>query len=104
MRRLRFNRSAQRDLIAIARYIAEQGSPEIAKVILLRLRGHCERLAALPGTLGTARDELEPGLRSTPHKGYILYFRYTDDALEIVDILDARRDTLAHFGEHDPEV
>lgn len=104
MRRLKISRSARRDFNAIARYIAEQSGREMARAVVRRLRQHCERLAELPGTLGSARPELAADLRSTPHQRYIVYFRYTDEALEIINVLDARRDTLKHFGEPDPEI
>lgn len=103
MQRLRFSRAAQRDFKTIARYIADRSGRGIANAVILRLRQRCERLAALPGLLGTARPELAVGLRSTPHRGYILYFRYVDDTIEIVNVLDARRDATVHFAEEDPE-
>ncbi len=63
------------------------------------LLDHCRRVAALPGTLGTARPDLAPDLRSTPHKRYIVYFRYSGDTVQIVNILDASRDAVAHFAD-----
>lgn len=51
----------------------------------------------MPGTLGQARPELEANLRSTPLGNYIIFFRYTPDALEIVNIVEAHRDIDGHF-------
>ncbi|TPG56287.1 type II toxin-antitoxin system RelE/ParE family toxin [Sphingomonas glacialis] len=104
MRRLKISRAAQRDLKAIARYIADQSGGDIARGVIDGVRKHCDRIAALPGSLGSARPELGADLRSTPHHRYIIYFRYTEDALEVINVRDARRDTFAHFAEHDPEI
>lgn len=76
----------------------------MADAVQDKLLAKIERLALLPGTLGSAREELGPGFRSTPHKGFIVYFRYSDDALEIIDVLDGRRDTRAHFTETEPDI
>lgn len=104
MRRLVISDTAEDSLRSLNRYIAHQSGRATADAVYDKLLARFERLATLPGTLGTARSDLAHGLRSTPHHGYIVYFRYTDTALEIVDVLDARRDTFAHFAEPDPEL
>lgn len=103
MRRLKISQAAQRDLKAIARYIAEQSGGDIARDVIDGVRKHCARLAELPGSLGTERPELGADLRSTPHHRYIIYFRYTEDALEVINVMDARRDTFAHFAEQETD-
>ncbi|MEH3120290.1 MAG: type II toxin-antitoxin system RelE/ParE family toxin [Methylorubrum populi] len=61
------------------------------------------RLAALPGTLGRARPELQPDIRSTPYRSYIIFFRYLDDTFEVVNILHSRRDIDDFFaGDETP--
>ena len=54
--------------------------------------------------LGTARADLAQDVRSTPFKGYILYFRYDAETLEILGVLDARRDAMAHFANDDTDL
>ena len=49
--------------------------------------------------MGSARPELGQGTRSTPHKGYIIFFRYAEDAVEIINILHASRDVIAYFTD-----
>ena len=71
----------------------------IARRFVAALLNRCRRIAALPGTLGTARPDPAPDLRSTPHKRYIVYFRYTENTLRIINILDASCDAVAHFGD-----
>ena len=51
----------------------------------------------LPGTLGTARPELRPDIRSMPYGGYVIFFRYADGRLEIVNVLSASRDIGQNF-------
>ena len=52
-----------------------------------------------PGTLGRARPELGPDLRSVSHKGYVIFFRYADERFEVVDMLEGHRDIEAFFGD-----
>lgn len=101
MRRLIVAEAAEEDLRSISRYIAVRADRPTAEAVRTRIVAHCRRLADLPGTLGTERSELVPGIRSTPHKNYVIYFRYGPDAVEIVNVLDARRDVMAHFGGTD---
>ena len=49
-------------------------------------------MALLPAILGSARPEFGEGVRSTLHKGYVILFRYVDDAVEIVTVVNGRRD------------
>ena len=54
-------------------------------------------LAALPGTMGVARPELLPDLRSVPYGNYVIFFRYTGEAFEVVNILEGHRDIGGYF-------
>jgi toxin ParE1/3/4 len=88
--RLIFTHAAHANLIEIANYIeGSSGSPALVE--------RCEHLAELPGVLGRPRPELLPDLRSTPHGNYVIFFRYVDDALEVVNILEGHRDIAAFF-------
>ena len=96
--RVRYLPSVQSDLTDILRYIARQsGNPAVGRRFVAVLRRQCEHLASLPGTLGTARPELRPDIRSFPYRGYVIFFRYVDDRFEVVHILEGRRDVLAHM-------
>jgi toxin ParE1/3/4 len=99
-RRLAYSDAAYDDIADIAEYIAEEsGSAATATRFAKKIEARCERLAALPGILGTHRSDLAPSLRSTLFRNYVIFFRYHDDAVEIVNVLDARRDHVAHFDE-----
>ena len=98
MRALRYTNEAEADLVQIALYIAhESGRRDIALGFTQRWRDQCRKLASLPGTLGTARPELHPDIRSVPFQGYVIFFRYLDDLVEIVSILEGHRDIDGHF-------
>lgn len=84
----------------IARYIARQSANvAIAMTFTTALDNHCRKLARLPGTLGRARPELRPDIRSTPYRGYVIFFRYTPDQVEIVNILEGHRDAVSHLSD-----
>ncbi len=79
-RSLVFTDAAKADLEQIAEYIGdESGSDDVAESFVRQLVDRCRRLASLPGLLGMNRPELGEGMRSTPHRGYIIFFHYLDD-------------------------
>ncbi len=99
MRRLQFTDDADRNLIEIALHIAtESQSREVALGFTERLRAKCRHLASLPGQLGTARPDLRADIRSTPCQGYVIFFRYRDDVLEVVNVLHGSRDVIGYFA------
>ncbi|WP_186420271.1 type II toxin-antitoxin system RelE/ParE family toxin [Bosea sp. CS1GBMeth4] len=100
MLRLHYNDSARDDLLAITRYVRlSSGSSAIARSFVASLRKQCEKIAALPGTIGRARPELRSDLRSFSFKGYVILFRYLDEGIEIVNIIERHRDILAAFDD-----
>ncbi len=100
MRRLVYLASARRDLVAILVYLTrESGSPAIGRGFVDALRQQCRKLASLPGTLGRARPELRPDIRSFACKGYVIFFRYDGDVLEVVNVLEGHRDIDASFRD-----
>jgi toxin ParE1/3/4 len=104
VRRLVFTHSAQVNLTEIADYIERQsGSLATAERFCDGLIARCQHLAELPGVLGRARPELLPDLRSSPHGNYLIFFRYLDDALEVVNILEGHRDIAAFFRTDDQD-
>lgn len=77
------------------------GSQAIVPSVVDRLHDQCRRLAELPGTLGRVRPELRADIRSTPCLGYVIFFRYVENTVEIVNILHGRRDLVAYFAQND---
>ncbi len=100
MPRLVYLASARRDLLAILDYITrESGSLTISRRFTEELRGQCAKLAALPGTLGRARPELRPDVRSFAFGSYVFFFRYNEDRFEVVNILEGHRDIVAYYED-----
>ncbi len=98
MPRLKMLPSAQADLVTILEHITrESGSLVIGRRFVAALRLKCRELAALPGTLGRARPELRPDIRSFPLKGYVIFFRYAGDTFEVVNIIEGHRYIEALF-------
>ena len=98
MFRLKFLASARDDIGQIYRYISMQsGSETVGRNFARRLIGRCGELAAAEFELGRPRPEFGPRLRSTTFGHYVLFFRYQDDWLEVVNILEGHRDLDAHF-------
>lgn len=56
--------------------------------------------------MGRSRPELRPDIRSTPFRGYLIFFRYlpseTDrDIFEVVNVIEGHRDLIAYFCDED---
>lgn len=100
MRRAAFLAAAQADLVDILAHVTESsGSLAVGQSFVRDLRTQCHKLAGLPGTLGQARPELRPDIRSFPYWNYVLFFRYIDDRFEVVNILHSHRDIESYFRE-----
>ena len=100
MRRLILLDTALADFADILDYITrESGSRVIGRRFVDRLRQQCKRLASLPGTLGRARPELRPDMRSFTFKSYVIFFRYHGDNFEVVNVLEGHRDIVAYFRD-----
>ena len=100
MRRLVYLSSARQDFRDILRYLTqESGDRAVARAFVNRLQQQCGKLASLPGTLGRARPELRPDIRSVPYRGYIIFFRYEAETFEVVNVLEGHRDFPSLFTE-----
>ncbi len=100
MRRLVYLSSARQDFRDILRYLTqESGDRALARGFVNRLQQQCGKLASLPGTLGRARPELRPDIRSVPYRGYIIFFRYEAEMFEVVNVLEGHRDFSSLFAD-----
>ena len=86
---------AVEDLVDIWSYIALDNYTA-ADTFVEELYESCNTLAAIP-EMGRARDELLPGLRSLPHRGYIIFYRIGHQKLEIVRVLNGCMDVDSMF-------
>jgi toxin ParE1/3/4 len=97
--RLRVRGQAQADLADIFSYIVRRsGNRAIANRFVDEFLTRCRELASLPGQMGRARPELGEGIRSRPHRGYVIFFRYSGSDFEVVRILEGHRDIEAAFA------
>ena len=102
MPRLRYSSEAVDNLAAIAAYITiTTDSEKVARGLVEQLRARCRKIAALPGTLGRSRSDLRPDMRSVAYKNYVIFFRYLDDTLEVVAVLEGHRDIVTYFADDD---
>ena len=86
-----FSEPAVQDLEEIRDYIAADNR-DAAIQLLDDIEATCERFAHNP-RIGMQRDDLLAGIRLFPvRKTYAVFYRITDDAVEIVRVVHARRD------------
>src|SRR5579872_304112 len=85
---------AERDLLEIWVYIAEQDRMDAADSLLRGIDRLCRELAAMPG-MGRPRADLLPGLRSLASGRYVLYHRIADDGICLLRVLHGARDVVA---------
>jgi toxin ParE1/3/4 len=85
----RLTRLAREDLQAIRDYIA-QDSPATAKRYLGIIEEKCQTLAEYPG-LGVQREEYL-GLHKFPVGDYLIFYRPTENGIEIIRVLHGARD------------
>jgi plasmid stabilization system protein ParE len=90
--------AANRDLGDIAYQIGvESGRPLAADRIIDELVDCCEQLAALwpDSQLGTAASELGPDVRLFHQRRWVIIFRYIDDGVLVLRIVDGSQDYLS---------
>jgi plasmid stabilization system protein ParE len=90
--------TADNDLRAIAYQIGvENGRPLTAERIVDELIDCCDQLAMLSphSELGTAAPELGHGVRLFSHQRWVIIFRYVDDGVLVLRIVDGSQDYIA---------
>ena len=96
MRQFKVTDRAKADLREIWSYVA-QGNAEAADRLAATIVDKYRLLAKHP-RLGRARDELDSGLRSFLVGSYLIFYRPTDEGIEVVRVLSGYRDLDALFG------
>src|SRR2546421_6134149 len=89
---------ARQDLFDIWSYVAIHGSSPVADKQLHEIDRVCFALGGWP-EYGKVRDDVRQGLRSVPASRYVIFYRVTKTAVEIVRVLDERRDVDVIFQE-----
>jgi toxin ParE1/3/4 len=80
---------ARADLLALYDWIAERADAETAFDYTSRIEAHAAKLAEFPER-GTPRDDLVPGMRTTPYRRRtIIAYRVTGRAVEVLRLVHA---------------
>jgi toxin ParE1/3/4 len=93
MSRVTRDRAAQRDLDEIWDYIAQE-SVAAANRLIDMIVETCNRLA-LQSEMGRLRPELASNLRSFTVGNYVIFYRPTQDGIEVARMLHGARDIEA---------
>jgi toxin ParE1/3/4 len=86
------------DLLSIWRQGASQFSPAVADGHLRDIHRAAARLAASP-LMGRERNDLRPGVREIVVYPTVLFYRVSGERVEVVRVVDGRRDLGALFTE-----
>ena len=89
---------ADQDLLEIWDRLSQAISAAIADKQLREIERLCLAISDWP-EYGRARDDVRQGLRSVPVGRYVVFYRPTKDAVEVVRVLDGRRDVEAIFSD-----
>lgn len=89
---------ARADIKRIWRYVTREASDTVADRLLDRIAAAAGMLAEYPYS-GTARPELQPGLRSRPVGNYVIFYRPQADGIEVVRVLHGRQDIEERFEQ-----
>jgi toxin ParE1/3/4 len=100
-RRLIWAPAAKNDLREIWRYFVGVASAEIADRLLRDIQRASERVRQRP-LAWRARDEVMPGLRSILVHPYAVFYRLSDETVEIVRVLHQRRNLAKVFPKTQP--
>jgi toxin ParE1/3/4 len=94
--RIKLSPAAKNDLADIWDFGADQWGPDRADSYIDDLRDRMIWLTA-NSSAGKRRDDIAPGLLSTPQGSYMIFFRATAGSIEIARILHQRMDVTRHL-------
>ena len=89
--KLVFTDQAKADLLQISEWIAGD-NPARAFTFVTELENRCERLVAMPRAYPLVPRHEGSGIRRVPHGEHLIFYRLTDDAVEIIHALNGARD------------
>lgn len=92
---------AERDLLELWYYIETHSGEDRANALIYKIEEKFETLADHP-SMGRLRDELQPGLRSLPISGYLIFYYPIPGGIEVVRVLHGKRNLGIIFGDEQP--
>jgi toxin ParE1/3/4 len=90
---------ATEDLKGIASYFATN-NVEAGEQFFNKFDHRCEQLINFPN-MGRSYAEIRPNLRGLLLDGYIIFYRVFDSGIEILRVVNARRDLPSIFEEQE---
>ncbi len=99
---IRLTPEAEQDLRDIWRGLSEFTESKNPDQLIQRIKRKFKLLGQFPNS-GRSRNDLLPGLRSIPVKGWIIYYRIGATHIEIIRVVDGRRDLDKLFNPEEPE-
>jgi plasmid stabilization system protein ParE len=95
------SRRAQKDLRRIWRWIANDAGVRRADELVDRILAVCGVFAMQPQA-GRLHPDFGPAVRSCMSGPYLIFYRPRGAAIEIIRVIDGRRDVPAAWAEPDP--
>ena len=89
--RIAWSTEANKDLAQIWNYLAREASVARADDQIRKIEAACRVLSDWP-MAGQARDAIMPGLRAVVAAPYVVFYRIDGGAVQIIRVLDGRRD------------
>ena len=89
---------ANNDIEQIWTYFAQNASVDRADSQIIKIVEACRLLSDWPRS-GRPRDNIIPGMRSISAEPYVIFYRVGSDVVQVVRVLDGRRDIEAVLNE-----
>jgi toxin ParE1/3/4 len=99
MSRYVINVLASRDLSEIADYFAET-HVEVGERFFREFNSKCQQLVSFPSS-GKSYGAIRSDLRGLSVEGYIIFYRILDDGIEILRVVNGRRNLPSLFSDTD---
>jgi toxin ParE1/3/4 len=99
-KRLAWAPRADQDLLDIWSYYASEASDDIADKVVAQIVTAARRIAALPLS-GRPRDDLQSGVRSVLAHPYLVFYRETEDVVQVLRVLHERRNLAAELTKRE---
>jgi toxin ParE1/3/4 len=97
MSRAKWTSTAKRELDEIHDFIGEKRQSPAPAAKLVREIHRKANLYVTQPEMGTLREDLGEGFRIFSHKPYIVVYRVIEGGIEVVRVVDGRRDYPALF-------
>jgi toxin ParE1/3/4 len=91
------SRQASQDLDAISDYFVARNI-EAGENLFKEFTRKCTNLVLFP-SLGRSYAHIRPGMRGIPLEGYIIFYQFVDDGVEVLRVVGGRQDLEELFSD-----